>query len=261
MFHPIRWSCALLAVLTFSGCQRSVSAPKPAEPGAGAGRFWTVDSELAKRYGSLPGRVVDEREDGLEAQAEVCLRHEFDDHGERAAWVAVCGQVLEAPHAEPGWIDLFVMRGPRDSLKVVADTFHLESGSFGKPGGVSLVRLGAGRWGFVLTSQFTGMGEIIESESWFAPQSAGMREVVSTQTYSSNEGALPCEEDSLGCRWERRWLRIDSSNRGSDRFPIQLVDSLRSQGKVIARQQNVGFRADSGRYELPEPLSTRSEEP
>lgn len=261
MSHPIRWCCAFLVALTISGCQRISPAPESAEPTRGAGRFWTVDSQLAKRYGSLPGRVVDEREDGLEAQAEVCLRQEFDDHGLRAAWVAVCGQVLEAPHAEPGWIDLFVMQGPKDSLKVEVDTFHLESGSFGKPGGVSLVRLGAARWGFVLTSQFTGMGEIIESESWFAPQQARLQEVVSSQTYSSNEGALPCEEDSLGCRWERRWLRIDSSNRGLDRFPMELVDSLRAQGKFFTRRQRVEFHADSGRYVLPEPLSAPSDTP
>lgn len=253
MSRSIRYFAAALCLLTLFACQDSAT-PKVGSNGMGASRAWTVDSELTQRYGKLPGPGKGVREDNLDARVDVCLRQEFVDQGIPSTWVAVCGNVLQASHSQGGWVDLLVFTGARDSAKVVSESSGWESGTFGEPGEVSLVRIGRARRAFVLSSVYTGLGDMIESETWYSPDSAKLREVLSSQVYFSNEGQLPCDEDSIGCRWERRRLGIDSSDGLAETFPIAMEDSARLIGAFQTRKERILFQRDSGRYFLPEAL-------
>ncbi|MBK8800983.1 MAG: hypothetical protein IPN71_02800 [Fibrobacteres bacterium] len=253
MFHPMRYLSPLLCLCFFHGCDRSGAAPKTSQ-GNSPGAAWNVDSQLVSRYGALPGPGKTKRSDGLESRLEVCLRRSFDEPSSISTWVAVCRTVVDAPHAQAGGIDLLVFSDSLGTSRMVAETTGLESGSFGEPGEVTLVGIGPHRRAFALSSSFSGMGSMIETADWYLLDGAGLRGVLSSQLYVSNEGMSPCDEDSLACRWEGRRLEIDSSSRKAGLFDLVVSDSARDVGKFLDSKASVTYDVDSGRYVLPMPL-------
>ncbi|HNY29561.1 MAG TPA: hypothetical protein PKO15_01620 [Fibrobacteria bacterium] len=240
-----------LSVVAVVSCDRGASrtGSSPEKPS-----LWSVDSELASLYGPLPGSGKASRPDSLETRVEVCLRKTVRAGVSSQTWVAVCGNVLEAPHAQTGWVDLLVFSDSAGSDRLVGQVKGLESGSFGVPGEVSLVRIGAHRHAFALSSSYMGMGSMIETVDWYGWESPRLRPILSTRLQVSNEGEIPCEEDSLECRWEHRRLVVDSSDPRAGYFPIVVEDSARSDGAFLVAGAKVAFQEDSARYPLPEPL-------
>lgn len=254
MVRSARVLSSLLLALALLGCERSGPASSRVSQAVTPNISWTVDSELARRYGNLPGPGKTTRSDGLGTNVKICLRDGLMQGGRTTTWVAVCGSVLEAPHAQAGWVDLLVFSESLSVARVAAETLGLETGSFGEPGEVSLVHLGAQRRAFSLSTSYSGMGSLIESVDWYGGAGAGLPAVLSTRTWVSNEGESPCDDDSLRCRWEHRRLSLDSSDRSADYFPILVVDSARSAGRFLTAKAKVAFAPDSGRFRLPEPL-------
>lgn len=250
----MRLFVGLFCLVSFLGCDRPGEGPKRSCSSGSAVSTWSVDSELTRRYGSLPGPGKARRSDGLEAKLKVCLRQASTEKGAHRTWVGVCTELVDASHAQPGLIDLLVFADSQGVSRVVAETTGLESGSFGEPGEVELVEVGPRLRAFALSSSFTGMGSIIETLDWYVQEGSRMRGILSSQLYASNEGMSPCDDDSLACRWEGRKLEIDSSSVRSGHFSLVVWDTARKDGQFPTSRSRVDFDADSGRYVLPAPL-------
>lgn len=242
---------ALLAVV--DGCgRRADDEPAPRR---------SLAALLAERYASPPessesgaGPSGDTAGEGDEVVHKPCARADIDLRGEPHILLAMCGEIPGASHVEGGSVDLFVFRGTADSLVVAAESTGIQNGSNGRPGRVSILRLGRDFWGFSLVGAYLGQGERHESTHWYAPSGNGIRHVLALASLDDNRQSGECLEHHEACWLSVRRPSIDSSDPGLAAFPIVLRDTLEAEGRLETRERRIEFDRSAWRWQPPEPL-------
>lgn len=189
---------------------------------------------------------------------EICADTGGQDAGPR--YIAVCGSVEDAGHAQSGIVDLWLLaragNGPAkaDPARILARERGLPSGSWGTPGKVALVDVGPGRRAFALASGYANMGWATENLSLHAERGDGFAMLFTVATHLSNSGVCDPDEDR-GCR--AKSISLDCAPRadvgaGADAqgfygFTVQ-VRGQRA-GRKVARQ--IAIPRGNGAYRVP----------
>jgi hypothetical protein len=151
---------------------------------------------LRTRYGAKAGLATQwsGEADGFKADSQVCAEQPVVVGEQVQQLLAVCHNLSDGGHGNPGLIDFFVLRGDGDGFKVVAEKLSDTFGSDGNPGSVDVLRLGSDFYGFAVHSFWMGQGLMLQSQDLVVPGPKGLVNAGSLRAHIDNSGALACDD-------------------------------------------------------------------
>lgn len=239
-----------LLLLVLAGCEsadRKRAEPAP-EPGLIEGHA-TLDSFLVHRYGLVPDTTGIPTADGWSLR--ICADSAVVIEGVSHRLVAICRSNPSGSHAEGGLTDAYLLRLAGGRVVPVTQDTGRESGSNGTPGEISFARSGRAEWGVQIVSGFLGQGNYEQALEWRVFSGDTARTVLYVTTLTSNEGTIECAEDSALCSSRSAHVSVDASDSSLERYPVDLVDSIRSGGMLEVRRHRLTFDTAVASWILP----------
>ncbi|MGV8960012.1 MAG: hypothetical protein ACOH1V_06460 [Stenotrophomonas sp.] len=275
-----RWLWQLLAAVALAACNsetppaaarktvRILDNQAPAAPAAvldEGERQRRVLAFLSERYGASASGSdawADQWND-TEVQAlrpvhrHLCGNHAVMVDGVQHSLLAVCANLDEAASPEPGLIDFIVLRANAgDGLEVVMERLNDRYGSHGVPGEVSVLQLGAQRYGYRIDSGWFGQGYSLQTQSLVAMAADGLHEAGSLRRHIDNAGAYDCDtDDCQGKLFDVDFhLSADASQPTLAVWPLRVSESGTDCAGPLAREHRLAFDPVQRRYLIPETL-------
>ncbi len=222
--------CAIAFMLVGVGCPAS------------AHDRHALNAFMADRYGEWnPAEKYWER-GAKEPRYAVCAAKDIEVDGEPRQMLAICGELPDArkSHAASGYVDLYVMKRTDTGLAPVAELTGIESGSFGAPGSVTVIRLGKDFYGFEEKSGWSGQGYTNGFTSIYVPFG---------DTFHLALRFSSAAEDSRETCIERSIEFIPSPN--SPTYVARITSSGRDQGKPVSRVYTLHYNPKKHEYIMP----------
>ncbi|MEG0186409.1 MAG: hypothetical protein RR704_23480, partial [Stenotrophomonas sp.] len=243
----------------------------PATATAHVSRTARLQAFLAERYGK--GARLSEGWRGTwtqegEARATdwtVCAEQPAVSGDSWQQLLAVCGELVDAGHAQPGTIDFYVLRPTADGFTVAAELTGGTYGSSGRPGTVQIVRAGSDFYGFRAESGWYGQGHSLETQTFVLPGPNGLVDAGSLRSHIDNSAFYDCDDaDSAeACRTQVFNLdfryRFDDSDRSARVWPL-LIEETGSEcgGKPVRLQHRFTLNPTRWTYAFPDALQRES---
>jgi hypothetical protein len=232
---------------------------------AAATAIWMLGREdmlatmMADSYGSYDaGRKVWVRAGSRDNSRvyRICAQQEVDVRGENHVLLAVCGNTAEMDsHATSGTVDLYVLRGDRREFTVAAQTLGVESGSFGRTGSVSVMKLGPSFYGFAVEDGWAGQGYTLETLSLYAPRNDALKETLSIRIGTDNSGTGSCGDADNECNVVVRKVSADESAANESVYPLNVVQSGKYDGRDMDGTFRLAFDRKNWTYRAPKGLN------
>lgn len=239
-----------LLLLVLAGCESNDrKRAEPASEAAPLAGHATLDSFLAHRYGVVPDTAGMPAADGWSLR--ICADSAVVIEGVPHRLVAICRSNPSGSHAEGGLTDAYLLRLAAGRVVPVAQDTGRESGSNGTPGEISFARSGRAEWGSQTVSGFLGQGNYEQALEWRVFSGDTARTVLYLTTLTSNEGTIECAEDSTLCSSRSAHVSLDTSDASLERYPVDLVDSIRSGGTLEVRRHRLTFDTAVSSWLLP----------
>lgn len=272
---------ALLATALLAACSPSSStvelpAGKPAKaldnsaPAAAAvleegERQQRVLAFLAARYGPAASAKDAWRDNwndtDVQAQRPVhrhlCANRAVMVEDVQYSLLAVCANLDEAASPEPGLIDFIVLRaGVGDGMDVVMERRNDTHGSHGVPGEVTVLQLGAHRYGYRIDNGWFGQGYSLQSHTLLALGPDSLEDVGSLRSHIDNSGVHDCDvDDCEGKLFDVDFrLAIDDSEPALAVWPLRVSESGSDCAGPVAREHRIAFDPARRSYDIPETL-------
>ncbi|WP_305805270.1 hypothetical protein [Stenotrophomonas sp. YIM B06876] len=275
-----RWLWPLLASAALAACSSETppaasskavrvldnrAAPAPAAVLEESERQRRVLAFLSGRYGAAASGSDAWRDQWHDSEVQalrpvhrhLCGNHAVMVDGVQHSLLAVCANLDEAASPEPGRIDFIVLRATAgDGLEVVMERLNDAHGSHGVPGEVSVLQLGAQRYGYRIDSGWFGQGYSLQTQSLLAMTGDGLHEAGSLRRHIDNGGAYDCaSEDCAGKLFDVDFrLTADASQPDLAIWPLQVSESGTDCAGPLAREHRLAFDPVQGRYRIPETL-------
>ncbi|MNV34015.1 hypothetical protein D3C71_1254160 [compost metagenome] len=243
------------------------AAATPAAPAPHVSRTARLQAFLAARYGKAARLSEGWRgpwaQDG-QARAtdwQVCAEQPVVSGDSWQQLLAVCGELVDAGHADPGTIDFYVLRPSRDSFEVAAELTGGTYGSSGRPGTVEIIRAGSDFYGFRNESGWYGQGYALQSQALILPGPNGLVDTGSVRSHIDNVAAYDCDdaEQAEDCR-TRTFnldfaLRMDDSDRSARTWPVLIEETgIECGGKQVRREHRFTLDPKTWTYAYPDAL-------
>ncbi|MGH8036761.1 MAG: hypothetical protein ACREPD_03380 [Stenotrophomonas sp.] len=279
---PFRTLLALcLTSATVAGCTpatepapappAAAAAASPAAPTAHISRATQLQAFLTERYGK-PARLSGNwrgpwTQDGQARPTDwhICAEQPVVSGDGWQQLVAVCGELVDASHADPGTIDFYVLRPNTERFEVAAELTGSSYGSSGFPGSVSIVRAGSDFYGFRVESGWYGQGTSLESQSLILPGPTGLVDTGSVRSHIDNTAAYDCNdpEQEEDCRTHMFTvnfaLRFDDRDRSARTWPLLIEESGSDcGGKQVRLEHRFTLDPTTWAYRFPESLQRES---
>ncbi len=190
-------------------------------------------------------------------QRSLCARQAVTLAGVSHLLLAVCGEDPAGGHAAPGLIDFYVLKPHGNRLVVAASARDQGFGSSGRPGTVSVLRLGRNFYGFRVEGTWVGQGYVLGTQSLVVAKGATLVTAADIRSTISNEGAIDCEQDAdcanrmVALEFD---LIVDSSNAAAKLYPLLIREHGRECGQTVQREHRLIFDAVAWRYPVPDAL-------
>lgn len=263
--------CSPAADPTQAPAAPTATAPAtPAAPVAQVSRTAQLQAFLAERYGKAAqlskGWRGEWTQDG-ESRAtdwQVCAEQPVVSGNSWQQLLAVCGELVDAGHGDPGTVDFYVLRPGTERLEVAAELTGGTYGSSGRPGTVSIIRAGSDFYGFRSESGWYGQGYAMELQSLILPGPNGLVDTGSVRSHIDNTAAYDCDDaDSAeDCRTRvfniDLAMRFDDSDRAARVWPLVLEETGSDCGGTPIRRQH-RFTLDPKRWTYAFPDSLQRE--
>jgi len=191
-------------------------------------------------------------------EKSVCAHRKIKLHDGRHDLLAVCTTYRDAPHANSGEIDLYVLSPRNGKLVVDASSLHESSGNFGNPGSVSFLKLGPETYGFLIAVTWYGYGEADSFQTLMAQKGKTIVDVASFD--GALENLLDHENTSTAeLKAEKISMKFDLSIKrdtvAAGFYPLRVLEHGIECGRVISRTWRLAFDPVSWSYRLPPALS------
>lgn len=194
------------------------------------------------------------RDGGIYAH-RLCAQEAMELQGAPHLFVAVCGFTPEgSSHAQSGQVDFYVFKRLANTLQTEHSLRDVDSGTFGQPGDVSVVRLGPTFYGFKLMDGAVVQGVLSTTTRLLIPGQEGLTEGLSIQTMVDNEGAGHCKKGSRQCIQVNRTVSIDDSAAKDGAYPLLVAETGTLEGKKVDRKFKVTFNTSQWQYQAPKGL-------
>jgi len=175
--------------------------------------------------------------------------------------LAVCGELVEGGHADPGTIDFYVLRPAADGFDVAAELTGGTYGSSGRPGTVEIIRAGSDFYGFRNESGWYGQGYALQSQALILPGPNGLVDTGSVRSHIDNTAAYDCDdaEQADDCR-TRTFnldfaLRMDDSDRSARTWPLVIEETgIECGGRQVRREHRFTLDPKTWTYAFPDAL-------
>ncbi len=197
----------------------------------------------------------DDAEQNPRFSRTICSDSGQSDKGQRL--IAVCTSFENAGHAQAGLVDLWQLL-PADAQhpapRIGARKNGIESNGWGSPGEVRLLAIGPQQRAFVVTSGFSNMGEMVESQTLYIASDSDFAAVLSFTSAHNNGGWCDPDEDA-GCR-EKLYsnecaLKVGTQANAAGFYDLRLDTTMeRNTGRS---QQDIVIPNRSGEYDIPQP--------
>ncbi|HGK7302660.1 TPA: hypothetical protein ACJ509_000490 [Stenotrophomonas maltophilia] len=270
---------ALMGAALLAGC-KPAAEPAPAPPAeaeapaaastAAAGhvsRTARLQAFLTARYGKdaqlSDGWRGNWTQDGDTRPVDwaVCAEQPVVSGDSWQQLLAVCGEVVDAGHADAGTIDYYVLRPSGDGFEVAGELTGGTYGSSGRPGSVEILRFGSDFYGFRNVSGWYGQGYSLQTQSFILPGPNGLVDAGSVRSHIDNTAAYDCDdaEQAEDCR-TRMFdfdfaLRMDDSNRSARIWPLLIEETGSScGGNNVRRTHRFTLDPKSWTYSFPDAL-------
>lgn len=185
----------------------------------------------------------------------LCAQEAVELDGAPHLFVAVCGFTPEgSSHAQAGQVDFYILKRLGNTLQTEHRLRDVDSGSFGQPGDVSVVRLGPAFYGFKLMDGAVGQGVLSTTTRLLIPGQEGLTEGFSIQTMVDNEGSGACKKGSRQCIQVNRTVTIDDSTSKDGAYPLQVAETGILEGRKVDRKFKVTFNPSQWQYQAPKGL-------
>lgn len=205
---------------------------------------------------------------------EVCAQQDVALKAQPHRLFAVCGRNPMAAHAEPGRVDLFVLRQDGPAWVAVAQQ-TLETGSAGEPGEVRVRQLGESFFGFQVNSGWVGQGVALTTTELHVPMPSGQgfHPALSFRSSVDTEGSGACDlpeptspaaaaapasaseaspdAPTNECSQLTRTLEFDTRDASARVYPLRIVATGRYRGAPVSATYE--FRFDPQRFEYQAP--------
>lgn len=253
----------IAASATPTGNSEPTAAVSPA-----ANREQKLAQFLRQRYGdkaTLSGNWLGDlresendpqRDKPRQLQQHVCAEQSVVIGAAIHELLAICGELLDAGHAAPGFIDFFVLRDAGETLEVSAENIADAFGSSGRPGTVSIMRLGSDFYGFRVEHGWYGQGYSLESQSLVVPGPKGLVDAGTLRSHIDNNNYYDCnEEDCAGKLFDIDFhLEVDDSDRSARIWPLLVTESGEQCGKPVSRRHRFALDTRTWKYPFTESL-------
>lgn len=270
---------AIGASAVLAGC-KPAAAPAPAQPTAPSAvaaapataaphvsRTARLQAFLAQRYGKdarlSEGWRGTWTQDGQARATDwtVCAEQPVVSGDSWQQLLAVCGELVEGGHADPGTIDFYVLRPTADGFDVAAELTGGTYGSSGRPGAVEIIRAGSDFYGFRNESGWYGQGYALQSQALILPGPNGLVDTGSVRSHIDNTAAYDCDdaEQADDCR-TRTFnldfaLRMDDSDRSARTWPLVIEETgIECGGRQVRREHRFTLDPKTWTYAFPDTL-------
>ena len=214
----------------------------------------------AKHKGFRPYETEDESEPPY--YLNICLNEDVSIRGVKHRLLAMCSTPISGvgdSHAAAGVIDFFVLRSEKQGLTVVAQSRGYESGSFGHPGTVKLIRLGHDFYGFVVEAGGTWQGETISQRTLLVASGDAVIVAAILPAEYDNGGSRTddCAQQSQLCRELSQVeysFSVDNSTPSAATYPLRIVANGIVNGKKFQKDWIIPFDVKLWHYTIPETL-------
>jgi hypothetical protein len=212
-----------------------------------------LNSFMNKRYGQLSPdkKYWVKNDDGL--CYVVCASQDIKINGEPHRMVAVCGELPEERryHAASGYVDLYVMKRSRTGFTPVAELEGVESGSWGTPGSVSVVRLGKEFYGFKEESGWSGMGVTNGYTTIYVPTPKSFHKALRFSDYADDLGVYTGDEEEGEARTKLERTIEFIPGKGSNIFLARIKSGGYVKGKPISTVHSLPYNLKRHEYMVP----------
>ncbi|MCD6061716.1 MAG: hypothetical protein K0S16_2027 [Moraxellaceae bacterium] len=249
----------VLLVVVAIGLLAWVFRPRP-------GYYADIPALMVERYGRYDAeqKVWGVPETGRFHPGDVvftiCARETVRSGATEKILLAACGRLPESPsHADAGRVDFFVLEKEGEELHLLALSEYNDSGSFGEPGRVAIIRLGKAFWGFRVDDGWTGQGYVLNATRIFVPSRHGIEEALALRTGIDNSGSMACDEEPAACTSLERKLVVFDGQPGAMTWPLVVTESGYRDGKNVYAVYEIDFDKRTWTYVYPESIGLADE--
>lgn len=243
----------------------------PAAPVAHVSRTARLQAFLTARYGKAARLSEQWRgqwtqdEESRPTDLQVCAEQPVVSGDSWQQLLAVCGELVDAGHADPGTIDFYVLRPNGDSFEVAAELTGGTYGSSGRPGTVQVIRAGSDFYGFRNESGWYGQGYSLETQTLILPGPKGLVDAGSLRSHIDNSAAYDCDDADFAEECRTRMFniafayRFDDSDRSARTWPLVIEETGSGcGGKHVRAEHRFTLDAKTWTYSFPEALQRES---
>lgn len=210
-----------------------------------------LNAFMKERYGKFDPKNKYWVKDSEDLNYMVCASQDIEINGEPHSMIAVCGEVPDdlKSHAACGYVDLYVMKHSFTGMTPVAELLGIESGSFGIPGNVLVVRLGKQFYGFAEEGGYTGQGYTNGYMTIYVPVGRSFHKALRFSTAADDSGAYHEDDQENHTSLERNIEFIP--RRGSNVYAARITSSGYYDGEKISTVHILTFNLKKHEYRLP----------
>lgn len=183
----------------------------------------------------------------------VCASKDIKIKGEPHHMLAVCGELPDEnkSHAASGYVDIYVMKRNFSGLVPVAELTKIESGSFGTPGNVTVVRLGKDFYGFKEDSGWSGQGYTNGYSTIYVPVGNTFHAALRFSSIADDSGV--CDETDEGCTPRTSIERSIEFVPGKDSniYVARITSSGNAKGKPVSNVYTLHYLPKKHEYLAP----------
>lgn len=207
---------------------------------------------MEERYGRLQPDQKHWKQSVDEPLYAICASKDIEVKGEPHHMLAVCGELPDElkSHAASGYVDMYVMKREFSGLVPVAELKDVDSGSFGTPGSVTVVRLGKNFYGFKEESGWSGQGVTNSYTTIYVPAGNTFHPALRFTSFA---------DDSGGCDGTDNCPRMTSIERSIEFVPVKkssiyvarITSRGYANGKPVSNVYTLHYITNKHEYLVP----------